>query len=109
MWELIMEGWKMIELEGVGLANFFLADLKLFEYFVDSNFAGKVVIAVLVVMNCYALTLMWTKQSVLQSVFVFLAGIFKVDEVLTTSQSVSKSLAPLITGEYSKNEPACHW
>jgi biopolymer transport protein TolQ len=56
----------MIELESVALGNLFLADLKLFEYFVDSNFAGKVVILVLVVMNCYAMTLMWTKHQELK-------------------------------------------
>ena len=33
---------------------FGLAEVKLIEYFVDSNFAGKIVIALLVVMNCYA-------------------------------------------------------
>ena len=45
---------------------FGLAEIKLIEYFVDSNFAGKVVIAFLVVMNCYAMTLMWTKYQELK-------------------------------------------
>jgi len=38
-----------------------LAEIKLLEYFVDSNTAGKMVICLLVVMNCYAVTLMLTK------------------------------------------------
>ena len=45
----------------LGAGNVFLADLKLFEYFVDSNFAGKMVIVVLAVMNCYAVSLMLSK------------------------------------------------
>lgn len=45
---------------------FGLAEIKLIEYFVDSNLAGKVVIAFLVVMNCYAMTLMWTKYQELK-------------------------------------------
>ncbi len=58
----------MIELDCVALGNSFLAEIKLFEYFVDSNLAGKMVIAVLGVMNCYALTLMWTKHQELKKV-----------------------------------------
>ena len=38
-----------------------LAAIKVFEYFADSNFAGKVVIFVLVMLNCTAIALMWTK------------------------------------------------
>jgi len=45
---------------------FGLAEIKFIEYFVDSNLAGKVVIAFLVVMNCYAMTLMWTKYQELK-------------------------------------------
>ena len=46
-----------------GLENFLvLADADLLDYFVDSNSAGKVVIIFLGVMNCYALSLMWTKH-----------------------------------------------
>ncbi|MEK9634256.1 MAG: MotA/TolQ/ExbB proton channel family protein, partial [Opitutae bacterium] len=45
---------------------FGLAEVKLIEYFVDSNFAGKIVIALLVVMNCYAMTLMLTKYQELK-------------------------------------------
>ena len=58
----------MIELDCVALGNSFLAEIKLFDYFVDSNLAGKMVIAVLGVMNCYALTLMWTKHQELKKV-----------------------------------------
>ena len=58
----------MIEFDCVVLGNSFLAEIKLFEYFVDSNLAGKMVIAVLGVMNCYALTLMWTKHQELKKV-----------------------------------------
>ena len=58
----------MIVLDCVALGNSFLAEIKLFEYFVDSNLAGKMVIAVLGVMNCYALTLMWTKHQDLKKV-----------------------------------------
>ena len=49
-----------------GSMVFGLADLKLIEYFVQSNIAGKIVIALLVVMNCYAMTLMWTKYQELK-------------------------------------------
>ena len=49
-----------------GSKVFGLADLKLIEYFVQSNIAGKIVIALLVVMNCYAMTLMWTKYQELK-------------------------------------------
>jgi len=38
-----------------------LASSNLIDYFVDSNTAGKIVIVFLGVMNCYALSLMWTK------------------------------------------------
>ena len=38
-----------------------LAAIKVFEYFADSNFAGKVVIFVLVLLNCTAIALMWSK------------------------------------------------
>jgi len=38
-----------------------LADAGLLDYFVDSNMAGKVVIILLGVMNCYALSLMLSK------------------------------------------------
>ena len=58
----------MIELDCVALGNSFLAEIKLFEYFIDSNWAGKMVIALLGVMNCYALTLMWTKHQELKKV-----------------------------------------
>ena len=61
----------MIELDCVALGNTFLAEIKLFEYFVDSNLAGKMVIAVLGVMNCYALTLMWTKHQELKKVITY--------------------------------------
>jgi len=51
----------MIDFDLFTTGNVFLADLKLFEYFVDSNFAGKMVIVVLAVMNCYAVSLMLSK------------------------------------------------
>ena len=51
----------MIDFDLFVAGNVFLADLKLFEYFVDSNFAGKMVIVVLAVMNCYAVSLMLSK------------------------------------------------
>ena len=38
-----------------------LGAIKVFEYFADSNFAGKVVIFVFVLLNCTAIALMWTK------------------------------------------------
>ena len=38
-----------------------IAAIKVFEYFADSYFAGKVVIFVLVMLNCTAIALMWTK------------------------------------------------
>ena len=38
-----------------------LASIKVVEYFADSNFAGKVVIFVLVFLNCTAIALMWSK------------------------------------------------
>lgn len=38
-----------------------LASIKVIEYFADSNFAGKVVIFVLVFLNCTAIALMWSK------------------------------------------------
>ena len=38
-----------------------LASIKVVEYFTDSNFAGKVVIFVLVFLNCTAIALMWSK------------------------------------------------
>ena len=38
-----------------------MASSNLIDYFVDSNTAGKIVIVFLGVMNCYALSLMWTK------------------------------------------------
>ena len=38
-----------------------LAAIKIFEYFADSNFAGKMVIFVLVLLNCTAIALMWSK------------------------------------------------
>ena len=39
----------------------FLAEAGILSYFADSNAAGKGVIFVLVIMNCYALSLMLTK------------------------------------------------
>ena len=38
-----------------------LGVIKIFDYFADSNFAGKVVIFVLVLLNCTAIALMWSK------------------------------------------------
>ena len=38
-----------------------IATIKVFEYFADSNFAGKVVVLVLVLLNCTAMALMWSK------------------------------------------------
>lgn len=43
-----------------------LADAGLITYFADSNAAGKGVIFVLVIMNCYALSLMWSKYQELK-------------------------------------------
>jgi len=43
-----------------------LADAGLLDYFVDSNMAGKVVIILLGVMNCYALSLMLSKYNELK-------------------------------------------
>lgn len=43
-----------------------LADAGLLDYFVDSNMAGKVVIILLGVMNCYALSLMLSKYTELK-------------------------------------------
>ena len=38
-----------------------MATIKIIDYFADSNFAGKVVIFVLVFLNCTAIALMWSK------------------------------------------------
>ena len=43
-----------------------LADSGLIDYFIDSNMAGKGVIFVLGIMNCYALSLMWSKYQELK-------------------------------------------
>ena len=43
-----------------------LADAGLIDYFVDSNTAGKIVIGVLAILNCYALSLMWNKYVLLK-------------------------------------------
>lgn len=47
-----------------------LAEASVLDYFIDSNFAGKVVIFVLVVMNCYAISLMYAKYSQLKKAVV---------------------------------------
>ena len=52
LWERILMGNFGIEVLGA---------IKVFEYFADSNFAGKVVIFVLVLLNCTAIALMWSK------------------------------------------------
>ena len=54
-------GWMWFQMKGTCLA-----DAGLFDYFVDSNAAGKGVILVLGIMNCYALSLMWSKYQELK-------------------------------------------
>ena len=46
--------------------------IKVFEYFADSNFAGKVVIFVLVLLNCTAIALMWSKFQEIKGLFVIM-------------------------------------
>ena len=46
-----------------------LADTGLLTYFVDSNLAGKGGLFVLIIMNCYALSLMWSKYQELKKAF----------------------------------------
>ena len=51
----------MILLTSLDQGAFVLGSAGLIDYFIDSNNAGKVVICLLVVMNCYALSLMYSK------------------------------------------------
>ena len=50
-----------------------LADSGLIDYFIDSNMAGKGVIFVLGIMNCYALSLMWSKYQELKKAAINIA------------------------------------
>jgi hypothetical protein len=53
-----------------GLSLELLADSGLIDYFIDSNMAGKGVIFLLGIMNCYALSLMWSKYQELKKAAV---------------------------------------
>jgi hypothetical protein len=66
----------------------------LIDYFIDSNNAGKVVICLLIVMNCYALSLMYSKHHLFKKVNAKnardekrindLSNIFEYDDALFT-------------------------
>ena len=58
----------MILLTSLDSGAFILGSAGLIDYFIDSNNAGKVVICLLVVMNCYALSLMWSKHQLFKKV-----------------------------------------
>ena len=45
-----------------------IGSASLIDYFIDSNTAGQVVICVLVIMNCWALTLMFSKHNLFKKV-----------------------------------------
>ena len=47
---------------------FVIGSAGLIDYFIDSNNAGKVVICLLIVMNCYALSLMFSKHNLFKKV-----------------------------------------
>ena len=47
---------------------FVVGSAGLIDYFIDSNNAGKVVICLLMVMNCYALSLMFSKHNLFKKV-----------------------------------------
>ena len=67
MWWLKIKEYIIMDTFGFMHAELgFLASSGLIDYFVDSNFAGKIVIFVLVIMNCYALALMYSKYNILK-------------------------------------------
>ena len=59
-----------------------LASSNLIDYFVDSNTAGKIVIVFLGVMNCYALSLMWTKYQDLKRAIEITQGMKRESMIL---------------------------